>query len=89
MCGCFSEWCEWFGNVVIYLEVVSFLVILVWGYSVILVSDGMVLKQIKQVKIGDLFIICLKDGWVESEVKQIVMVKKMWVRKFLFIKLVE
>ena len=39
-------------------------------------SDGTVLKQTKQVKTGDRLTTRLKDGWVESEVKQIAPVKK-------------
>lgn len=39
--------CERFGNVVMYFEVVSLLLMLVCGYSVIIVIDGNVLKKVK------------------------------------------
>ncbi|VGP93284.1 Exodeoxyribonuclease 7 large subunit [Klebsiella quasipneumoniae subsp. similipneumoniae] len=64
-----------------HLEAVSPLATLARGYSVTSVSDGTVLKQTKQVKTGDLLTTCLKDGWVESEVRQIAPVKKTRARK--------
>lgn len=76
MRGRLSERRERFGNAVTHLEAVSPLATLARGYSVTSVSDGTVLKQTKQVKTGDLLTTRLKDGWVESEVKQIAPVKK-------------
>ncbi|MDY1814838.1 exodeoxyribonuclease VII large subunit [Klebsiella pneumoniae] len=76
MRGRLSERRERFGNAVTHLEAVSPLATLARGYSVTSVSDGTVLKQTKQVKTGDLLTTRLKDGWVESEVKQIATVKK-------------
>ncbi len=75
MRGRLSERRERFGNAVTHLEAVSPLATR-RGYSVTSVSDGTVLKQTKQVKTGDLLTTRLKDGWVESEVKQIATVKK-------------
>lgn len=69
ICLWLSEQCECFGNVVMYLEVVSLLVMLVCGYMVLMIMDGKVLKKIKQVKVGDIMIMRLEDGWFESEVK--------------------
>ncbi len=40
------------------------------------------LKQTKQVKTGDLLTTRLKDGWVESEVKQIATVKNAGQKAF-------
>lgn len=76
MRGRLSERRERFGNAVTHLEAVSPLATTARGYSVTSVSDGTVLKQTKQVKTGDLLTTRLKDGWVESEVKQIATVKK-------------
>ncbi|HBS8508860.1 TPA: exodeoxyribonuclease VII large subunit [Klebsiella pneumoniae] len=81
MRGRLSERRERFGNAVTHLEAVSPLATLARGYSVTSVSDGTVLKQTKQVKTGDLLTTRLKDGWVESEVKQIATVKKTRARK--------
>ncbi|HDZ0806521.1 TPA: exodeoxyribonuclease VII large subunit, partial [Klebsiella pneumoniae] len=81
MRGRLSERRERFGNAVTHLEAVSPLATLARGYSVTSVSDGTVLKQTKQVKTGDLLTTRLKDGWVESEVKQIAPVKKTRARK--------
>ncbi len=69
-----SERRERFGHAVTHLEAVSPLAT-PRGYSVTSVSDGTVLKQTKQVKTGDLLTTRLKDGWVESEVRQIAPVK--------------
>ena len=81
MRGRLSERRERFGNAVTHLEAVSPLATLARGYSVTSVSDGTVLKQTKQVKTGDRLTTRLKDGWVESEVKQIAPVKKTRARK--------
>ncbi|MDJ1655742.1 exodeoxyribonuclease VII large subunit, partial [Raoultella sp. Ech2A] len=76
-----SEQRERFGNTVTHLEAVSPLATLARGYSVTSASDGSVLKQTKQVKAGDLLTTRLNDGWVESEVKAIVPVKKARAKK--------
>lgn len=82
MRGRLSERRERFGNAVTHLEAVSPLATLARGYSVTSVSDGTVLKQTKQVKTGDLLTTRLKDGWVESEVKQIAPVKNAGQKAF-------
>ncbi|RDB39357.1 exodeoxyribonuclease VII large subunit [Enterobacter cloacae] len=72
---------ERFGNAVTHLEAVSPLSTLARGYSVTTATDGKVLKQTKQVKAGDVLTTRLSDGWVESEVKGVMSVKKPRARK--------
>lgn len=72
---------ERFGNAVTHLEAVSPLSTLARGYSVTTATDGKVLKQTKQVKAGDVLTTRLSDGWVESEVKGVMPVKKPRARK--------
>ncbi|MBV8044156.1 exodeoxyribonuclease VII large subunit [Pluralibacter sp.] len=67
---------ERFGNAVTHLEAVSPLSTLARGYSVTTATDGNVLKQTKQVNVGDLLTTRLSDGWVESEVKGVTAAKK-------------
>ncbi|HBX14439.1 MAG TPA: exodeoxyribonuclease VII large subunit, partial [Leclercia adecarboxylata] len=49
--------------------------------SVTTATDGNVLKQAKQVNVGDVLTTRLSDGWVESEVKGVTPVKKTRARK--------
>ncbi|HFZ8995819.1 TPA: exodeoxyribonuclease VII large subunit [Citrobacter freundii] len=72
---------ERFGNAVTHLEAVSPLSTLARGYSVTTATDGKLLKQAKQVKTGDLLTTRLADGWVESEVKGVIPIKKTRARK--------
>ncbi len=72
---------ERFGNAVTHLEAVSPLSTLARGYSVTTTTDGNVLKQAKQVNVGDVLTTRLSDGWVESEVKGVTPVKKTRARK--------
>jgi len=72
---------ERFGNAVTHLEAVSPLSTLARGYSVTTATDGNVLKQAKQVNVGDVLTTRLSDGWVESEVKGVPPVKKTRARK--------
>ncbi|HBW41347.1 MAG TPA: exodeoxyribonuclease VII large subunit, partial [Leclercia adecarboxylata] len=72
---------ERFGNAVTHLEAVSPLSTLARGYSVTTATDGNVLKQAKQVNVGDVLTTRLSDGWVESEVKGVTPVKKTRARK--------
>ncbi len=72
---------ERFGKAVTHLEAVSPLSTLARGYSVTTANDGKVLKQTKQVKAGDVLTTRLSDGWVESEVKGVTIVKKTRARK--------
>ncbi|MXD96292.1 exodeoxyribonuclease VII large subunit, partial [Escherichia coli] len=62
---------ERFGNAVIHLEAVSPLATLARGYSVTNAADGLVLKQVKQVKAGDTLTTRLSDGIVVSEVQNV------------------
>ncbi|EEJ8657956.1 exodeoxyribonuclease VII large subunit [Salmonella enterica subsp. enterica] len=66
-----SEQRERFGNAVTHLEAVSPLATLARGYTVSTITDGKVLKKIKQVKAGDIMTTRLEDGWLESEVKSV------------------
>ncbi|NDO79445.1 exodeoxyribonuclease VII large subunit [Citrobacter sp. NCU1] len=66
---------ERFGNAVTHLEAVSPLSTLARGYSVTRTADGAVLKQVKQVKTGEIMTTRLEDGWVESQVLDITSVK--------------
>ncbi|WP_436856720.1 exodeoxyribonuclease VII large subunit [Citrobacter tructae] len=67
---------ERFGNAVTHLEAVSPLSTLARGYSVTSSADGKVLKKTKQVQPGDTLTTRVSDGWVESEVKGVTLVKK-------------
>lgn len=67
---------ERFGNAVTHLEAVSPLSTLARGYSVTSSADGKVLKKTKQVKSGDTLTTRVSDGWVESEVKGVTLMKK-------------
>ncbi|QMI06087.1 exodeoxyribonuclease VII large subunit [Citrobacter sp. RHB25-C09] len=67
---------ERFGNAVTHLEAVSPLSTLARGYSVTSSADGKVLKETKQVKPGDTLTTRVSDGWVESEVKGVTLMKK-------------
>ena len=58
------------------MKVVSPLSTLARGYSVTTATDGNVLKQAKQVNVGDVLTTRLSDGWVESEVKGVTAAKK-------------
>lgn len=62
---------ERFGNAVTHLEAVSPLSTLARGYSVTSAADGAVLKQVKQVKVGDTLTTRLGDGVVVSEVSAV------------------
>ncbi|MBA8579811.1 exodeoxyribonuclease VII large subunit [Escherichia fergusonii] len=62
---------ERFGNTVTHLEAVSPLSTLARGYSVTSAADGAVLKQVKQVKVGETLTTRLGDGVVISEVSQV------------------
>ncbi|EFJ2907541.1 exodeoxyribonuclease VII large subunit [Escherichia coli] len=70
-----------FGNAVTHLEAVSPLSTLARGYSVTTVTDGKVLKKVKQVKTGDVMTTRLEDGWVKSEVKGITSAKRAQKKK--------
>lgn len=72
---------ERFGNAVTHLEAVSPLSTLARGYSVTRTADGAVLKQVKQVKAGEIMTTRLKDGWVESQITDIKPVKAPRKRK--------
>ncbi|WP_448687513.1 exodeoxyribonuclease VII large subunit [Escherichia coli] len=72
---------ERFGNAVTHLEAVSPLSTLARGYSVTTVTDGKVLKKVKQVKTGDVMTTRLEDGWVKSEVKGITSAKRAQKKK--------
>lgn len=71
-----SQTRERFGSAIIHLEAVSPLATLSRGYSVTTVSDGKVLKQTSQVRQGEMLTTRVKDGWLESEVKNIIPAKK-------------
>ncbi|OTA16067.1 exodeoxyribonuclease VII large subunit [Xenorhabdus vietnamensis] len=58
------------------MEAVSPLATLSRGYSISEVSDGKLLKQVKQIKTGDMLKTRLQDGWVESQVTQVIKVSK-------------
>ncbi|CDL87688.1 exodeoxyribonuclease VII large subunit [Xenorhabdus cabanillasii] len=60
------------------MEAVSPLATLSRGYSISEMPDGKLLKQVKQVKVGDSLKTRLLDGWVES---QVIKVKKVSKRK--------
>ncbi|OKP02425.1 exodeoxyribonuclease VII large subunit [Xenorhabdus eapokensis] len=53
------------------MEAVSPLATLGRGYSISEAPDGKLLRQVKQVKAGDMLKTRLQDGWVESQVTQI------------------
>ncbi|WP_350305317.1 exodeoxyribonuclease VII large subunit [Photorhabdus viridis] len=53
------------------MEAVSPLATLARGYSISEVPDGKLLKQTKQVHVGDTLKTRLQDGWIESEVIKI------------------
>lgn len=67
---------ERFGNAVTHLEAVSPLATLARGYSVTNAADGLVLKQVKQVKAGDTLTTRLSDGIVVSEVQNVKRTRK-------------
>lgn len=67
---------ERFGNAVTHLEAVSPLSTLARGYSVTSAADGAVLKQVKQVKVGDTLTTRLGDGVVVSEVSAVTKTRK-------------
>jgi len=71
-----SQTRERFGSAITHLEAVSPLATLSRGYSVTTVSDGKVLKQTSQVHQGEMLTTRVKDGWLESEVKNIIPAKK-------------
>lgn len=71
-----SQTRERFGTAITHLEAVSPLATLSRGYSVTTASDGKVLKQTAQVHKGDMLTTRVKDGWLESEVKNIIPAKK-------------
>ncbi|MSH40123.1 exodeoxyribonuclease VII large subunit, partial [Escherichia coli] len=67
---------ERFGNAVTHLEAVSPLSTLARGYSVTSAADGAVLKQVKQVKVGETLTTRLGDGVVISEVSAVTKSRK-------------
>ena len=67
---------ERFGNAVTHLEAVSPLSTLARGYSVTSAADGAVLKQVKQVKVGETLTTRLGDGVVISEVSAVTKTRK-------------
>jgi exodeoxyribonuclease VII large subunit len=71
-----SQQRERFGSAITHLEAVSPLATLSRGYSVTTASDGKVLKQTSQVHKGELLTTRVNDGWLESEVKNIIPAKK-------------
>jgi len=71
-----SQTRERFGSAITHLEAVSPLATLSRGYSVTTVSDGKVLKKTSQVRQGEMLTTRVKDGWLESEVKNIIPAKK-------------
>ncbi|MDX7992401.1 exodeoxyribonuclease VII large subunit [Xenorhabdus littoralis] len=58
------------------MEAVSPLATLSRGYSISEASDGKLLKQVKQVKVGDALKTRLQDGWIESQVMQVKKIRK-------------
>ncbi|BET97179.1 exodeoxyribonuclease VII large subunit [Xenorhabdus taiwanensis] len=58
------------------MEAVSPLATLSRGYSISEAPDGKLLRQVKQVKAGDMLKTRLQDGWVESQVTQVTKVNK-------------
>ncbi|MEX0446134.1 exodeoxyribonuclease VII large subunit [Xenorhabdus sp. SGI246] len=58
------------------METVSPLATLSRGYSISETPDGKLLKQVKQVKVGDSLKTRLLDGWIESQVIQVKKVSK-------------
>lgn len=71
-----SQTRERFGTAITHLEAVSPLATLSRGYSVTTASDGKVLKQTAQVQKGEMLTTRVNDGWLESEVKNIIPAKK-------------
>lgn len=67
---------ERFGNAVTHLEAVSPLSTLARGYSVTSAADGALLKQVKQVKVGETLTTRLGDGVVISEVSAVTKTRK-------------
>ncbi|UMV00570.1 exodeoxyribonuclease VII large subunit [Shigella flexneri] len=67
---------ERFGNAVTHLEAVSPLSTLARGYSVTSAADGAVLKQVKQVKVGETLTTRPGDGVVISEVSAVTKSRK-------------
>ncbi len=70
-----------FATAIAQLEAVSPLATLARGYSVTTATDGKVLKKARQVKSGDLLKTRLEDGWVESQVTEVLPVKPARKRK--------
>lgn len=70
-----------FATAIAQLEAVSPLATLARGYSVTTATDGKVLKKARQVKSGDLLKTRLEDGWVESQVTEVLLVKPARKRK--------
>ncbi|PHM31223.1 hypothetical protein XIS1_490010 [Xenorhabdus innexi] len=58
------------------MEAVSPLATLSRGYSISETPDGKLLKQVKQVKVGDPLRTRVQDGWVGSQVTQIQKISK-------------
>jgi exodeoxyribonuclease VII large subunit len=67
---------ERFGKACAQLEGVSPLATLARGYSVTTTPQGALLKKTTQTAPGDTLKTRLADGWIESEVKSIVVEKK-------------
>ncbi|MDC9581217.1 exodeoxyribonuclease VII large subunit [Xenorhabdus sp. PR6a] len=59
------------------MEAVSPLATLSRGYSISELSDGKLLKQVKQVQMGDKVKTRLQDGWLESQVTKVSKRKKL------------
>lgn len=70
-----------FATAIAQLEAVSPLATLARGYSVTTATDGKVLKKARQVKSGDLLKTRIEDGWVESQVTEVLPVKPARKRK--------
>ena len=67
---------ERFGSAATHLEAVSPLSTLARGYSVSTTAEGKLVKQAKQLKVGDTLTTRLSDGVVESEVRIVTPQKK-------------
>ncbi|UDG80944.1 Exodeoxyribonuclease 7 large subunit [Candidatus Hartigia pinicola] len=57
------------------IEAVNPLATLARGFTVSVIADGTVLKKISQVKLGQKLKTRLKDGWIESEITDIIHMK--------------
>lgn len=71
-----NDYRQRFAIICSHLEAVSPLATLARGYSVTQTAQGNVLKKLKQVKVGERLTTRVQDGWVESEVQQLLPQKK-------------